>query len=75
MKVYSRLVKLCITFAVVDIDECTEDIHNCHDDGICINTNGSFYCLCQEGYTGDGVNCTGNDFRDRTHFFMISLFV
>ena len=28
-------------------------------DGICTNTNGSFYCTCQVGYTGDGVNCTG----------------
>lgn len=42
-----------------DIDECSEDTHNCHMDGICTNTNGSFYCTCQVGYTGDGVNCTG----------------
>ena len=47
------------TLLFSDIDECSEDKHNCHMDGICTNTNGSFYCTCQVGYTGDGVNCTG----------------
>lgn len=52
--------KLTLIFIVSDVNECTDEVHNCHGDGFCTNTNGSFYCTCHVGYTGDGVNCTGN---------------
>jgi hypothetical protein len=27
---------------------------------MCFNTDGSFFCECQEGFIGDGlINCTG----------------
>lgn len=45
----------------VDINECVTEEHNC--DAIhayCNNTKGSFACLCEPGYTGDGITCTGN---------------
>ena len=42
-----------------DINECVDNIHNCHTDAICNNTNGSFYCTCHNGYSGNGVNCSG----------------
>ena len=42
-----------------DINECVDNIHNCHTDAICNNTNGSFYCTCHYGYSGNGVNCSG----------------
>ena len=45
----------------LDINECVTEEHNC--DAIhayCNNTKGSFACLCEPGYTGDGINCTGN---------------
>ena len=32
-------------------------------DTLCINTNGSFYCGCQPGYSRNGVFCTGS-YRD-----------
>jgi len=42
----------------VDIDECASDI--CHN-GNCVNSPGSFQCLCRDGYqlspTGD--ECQG----------------
>lgn len=56
-----------------DIDECSDDIHNCHTDGICTNTNGSFYCTCQVGYTGDGVNCTGNKNLSKLQIFITKI--
>lgn len=71
----------CMKFIVLvsDINECTDSLHNCHADGICTNTNGSFYCTCQVGYTGDGVNCTGNKnlniYNQSNKMFPFSFFV
>lgn len=42
----------------LDIDECAELGHNCHSNADCTNTDGSFMCMCNYGYTGDGTNCT-----------------
>ncbi|MBU1218552.1 hypothetical protein KKF34_04015 [Myxococcota bacterium] len=35
-----------------DIDECTLGTHNCSVNGTCVNTVGSFNCVCNVGYTG-----------------------
>lgn len=44
----------------VDIDECASDVHECVENAICSNTNGSYDCECAEGYRGHGfMNCTG----------------
>ena len=36
------------------------NIHNCDDNATCINTEGSFHCMCNMGYSGIGTegNCT-----------------
>ena len=31
------------------------------------NTEGSFMCVCQEGFDGDGFNCTGNENETVSH--------
>ena len=40
-----------------DVDECADNIgeslHGCHVDAKCINTDGSYECLCFDGFTGD----------------------
>ena len=43
----------------LDIDECQKNIHDCHLNATCQNTNGSFMCTCLFGFIGDGRNCTG----------------
>ena len=41
-----------------DINECESNIESCLANATCTNTEGSFICSCDPGYTGDGVNCT-----------------
>jgi len=45
----------------LDIDEClTKDTNNCHQNAVCINTEGSYRCECSSGFIGDGRNvCNG----------------
>ena len=45
--------------SVSDADECLYATHDCHVNGLCTNTNGSFSCACVDGFTGPGTNCTG----------------
>ena len=51
-------VPLPVTAAPVDVDECAENKHDCHNQATCTNTNGGFTCKCKTGYVGDGKACT-----------------
>ena len=42
-----------------DIDECAHEIDNCYHNATCENTDGSFTCTCNSGYTGNGTYCEG----------------
>ena len=42
-----------------DINECTTNTHDCDPDAFCTDTDGSFNCTCNSGYTGNGTSCTG----------------
>lgn len=33
----------------------------CHQNAQCINTDGSFKCVCDAGFKGDGYSCTDID--------------
>ena len=64
---YAQLLRMCVGHCVqldvdhfcsflIDIDECLDD--PCHFNATCENTNGSYVCICDTGYTGDGETCT-----------------
>ncbi|ODM98691.1 Multiple epidermal growth factor-like domains protein 8 [Orchesella cincta] len=41
-----------------DVDECVLNLHDCnHPNATCVNTPGSYKCICNRGYTGDGRSC------------------
>jgi hypothetical protein len=44
---------MCFT----DIDECAAT--PCDVNAACVNTDGSFTCTCNTGYSGDGFSCAG----------------
>lgn len=47
--------------SILDKNECLNPSHNnCHQHGLCENTQGSYNCRCKSGYVGNGrSNCTG----------------
>ena len=43
-----------------DIDECDVNNVECAPNAACMNTEGSFMCVCDPGFTGNGsAMCTG----------------
>ena len=63
-----RNLKEPIVFNCADIDECeSDDLNNCHENAQCTNTEGSFTCSCNPGYTGDGVTCTSKEGESHAH--------
>ena len=46
-----------LAFGFIDIDECTSQLDNCNMNAECVNTMGSFICICRGGFSGDGVSC------------------
>lgn len=42
---------------IADINECAENLDDCHPDADCINTIGSYQCRCRPGFTGNGRQC------------------
>uniref|UniRef100_A0A0G4HT90 EGF-like domain-containing protein n=1 Tax=Chromera velia CCMP2878 TaxID=1169474 RepID=A0A0G4HT90_9ALVE len=44
-----------------ELNECAAGIHNCNTNASCSNTNGSFTCACNAGFSGDGVSCSDRD--------------
>ncbi len=43
-------VSPCVPEQCTDIDECTNETHNCDATAFCANTEGSFRCDCEVGY-------------------------
>ena len=39
-----------------DVDECMFD-HDCHQNSVCVDSDGTYACICNPGYIGDGRTC------------------
>ena len=57
----SRVMRITLECCLSDMDECSHpELNVCHPDATCLNTEGSFKCLCKQGFSGDGIDfCTG----------------
>ena len=42
---------------VIDIDECSDDTHDCSENARCENVLGSYTCTCKVGFVGNGQTC------------------
>ena len=53
------VIVVVTVYEIIDIDECLVANGNCEQ--ICINTDGSMECGCQDGYRlgSDGESCLG----------------
>lgn len=47
------------TIMTSDLDECATEDHSCNPNANCMNTPGSYRCVCKEGFNGDGFSCSG----------------
>ncbi|XP_030856065.1 uncharacterized protein LOC105436405 isoform X4 [Strongylocentrotus purpuratus] len=44
-----------------DIDECAENLYECHPFAMCFNLPGAFECVCMDGHHGNGKTCIPMD--------------
>ena len=56
----SKFSKCGNIYLDIDVPECDRGIDTCHQMATCFNTFGSFGCMCNTGFTGNGFTCTGN---------------
>lgn len=54
----SQCVSVCV---IPDVDECVDDPELCSPHGECLNTEGSYLCVCGSGFVGnlDTPSCDG----------------
>ena len=43
-----------------DIDECSAESNPCDENSDCTNIDGSYNCVCKQGFTGNRSTCEGN---------------
>eukprot|EP00735_Rhodelphis_limneticus_P011373 TRINITY_DN4463_c0_g1::TRINITY_DN4463_c0_g1_i1::g.7365::m.7365 TRINITY_DN4463_c0_g1::TRINITY_DN4463_c0_g1_i1::g.7365 ORF type:complete len:953 (-),score=201.61,sp/Q61555/FBN2_MOUSE/37.79/6e-29,sp/Q61555/FBN2_MOUSE/40.35/1e-28,sp/Q61555/FBN2_MOUSE/43.75/2e-27,sp/Q61555/FBN2_MOUSE/35.96/9e-27,sp/Q61555/FBN2_MOUSE/39.35/7e-25,sp/Q61555/FBN2_MOUSE/38.22/1e-24,sp/Q61555/FBN2_MOUSE/38.55/6e-24,sp/Q61555/FBN2_MOUSE/36.48/9e-24,sp/Q61555/FBN2_MOUSE/36.59/1e-21,sp/Q61555/FBN2_MOUSE/40.97/2e-21,sp/Q61555/ len=53
-----------IPIDVIGLDECASGGHNCDPVATCINTAGSFLCVCPRGYVTDAASVACQDYDE-----------
>lgn len=55
-----------------DVDECADEAELCSPNGDCLNTQGSYLCVCDSGFTAniDTPSCDGRMQHAHTHMHM-----
>ena len=53
----------------VDIDECEDRANSCDGNATCSDTDGSYECACNAGYSGDGYTCL-SQLEEKMEFFI-----
>lgn len=61
------LQRLIFGFIFSDGDECKLRRYRCAPEADCVNTVGSYRCVCRKGYVGDGKTCQ----KGTTAFFLL----
>ena len=62
------IIKCCST----DKNECNTGSYECDVNADCVNTAGSYTCVCKQGYTGDGKTCSGKNPVDHSSEYSIT---
>lgn len=52
----------------LDMDECASGADNCGTTTVCVNIDGSFTCICTQGYSGDMGTCIGEPVNLILHY-------
>jgi hypothetical protein len=60
---HGKVMATSVYFFSSDINECSYDINVCDENAKCVNRIGSYECFCETGYTGNGENCYGMNFK------------
>ena len=55
--IYALSAHCLYAYYITDINECELDGDQCATNATCSNTEGSYECSCNTGFTGDGKLC------------------
>ena len=60
LRMYMLILFCCFIspYFSADVNECMME-NDCHNMSQCFNTQGSYNCTCNQGYTGNGTDCAG----------------
>ena len=60
--------------SLTDINECENATEICDGNATCSDTQGSYECMCNSGYSGDGLSCTSEYIEMNFQLMCISTF-
>jgi len=59
VQIYTCILYRLVLLYYTEIDPCKEDNGGCSPDASCSSTDDGVKCTCNEGFTGNGQDCTG----------------